>query len=140
MDVLITRVGKAETPLLERVAEEVFDAEITAEYLDDYLAEPNHLMCIAVADGVVVGQGRAIILKNPDRVPELFIENLGVTPAFRRQGIATRLLDELRAFGKERGCEQLWVGTESDNAPAIALYRTLGIPMTPMVLFEGKLT
>lgn len=29
------------------------------------------------------------------------------------------------ALGRERGCEEAWVGTEPDNRPARALYRAL---------------
>ena len=33
------------------------------------------------------------------------------------------MMDELFAWGRELGCEEAWLGTETDNEPAKALYR-----------------
>ena len=48
----------------------------------------------------------------------------GVTPALWRQGIGGRLLDALFQIGRDLGCEEAWLGTEPDNAEALALYRS----------------
>ena len=138
-DVLIERVGKADSRVLDCVAEDVFDAPISAAHLAAYLAQPNQLMCVAVHDGVVVGQARAVVHLRPDKPPELFIDNAGVAPAFQRRGIARRLLTEVIAWGRDRGCVEVWVGTELDNAPALALYRSLGLKPQQMVMLDGTL-
>ncbi|MGX9179430.1 GNAT family N-acetyltransferase [Mesorhizobium sp. BHbdii] len=70
-------------------------------------------MIVAVADGVV-GQCAAVIHRHPDKVSELHIDEVGVSPAFLRQGIATKMLDAMFEFGRELGCEEAWVGTEPD--------------------------
>lgn len=126
MDVEIRRIGPADAAVLDRVAEDVFDDDIDPEKLAAYLASPLHLMVLAVADGVVVGQTRGMIQRHPDKPTELYIDNLGVAPAHKRQKIATRLLDELTAWGLENGCEGAWVATETDNDPARALYALRG--------------
>ena len=135
MDVRITIVGPGDEHLFGSVAEDVFDHPVTAPHLTCYLEQPNHVMCVAIAGGQV----RAVILTQPDRPPELYFDNAGVAPAFQRRGIATRMFEEIMRVGRERGCHEVWVGTEPDNEPAKALYRSLGLPMQPMVFFEGKL-
>ncbi|MDJ0948067.1 MAG: GNAT family N-acetyltransferase [Alphaproteobacteria bacterium] len=140
MDVLIKQVGKADAHLFRQVAEDVFDHEVDPERLARYLDEPNHLMCVAVHDGLVVGQVRAVVHKHPDRAAELYIDNAGVAPAFQRNGIATRLVAEIVRRGRARGCEDVWVGTEPDNEAAVAFYRSLGWEAQPMVSLEAKLS
>lgn len=132
----IRRVGPGDAALLVGVAEDVFDEAIDPARLAAYLAARGHLMVVAVQDGQVVGQGRAIVHLHPDQPDELYIDNLGVAPALFRQGIGRRIMDELFAWGRELGCEGAWVATESDNAPAIGLYESLGAKPVGMVYFE----
>ncbi|MDG4885137.1 GNAT family N-acetyltransferase [Mesorhizobium sp. WSM4884] len=77
---------------------------------------------VAVVDGMVVGQCAAVIHRHPDKVSELYIDEVGVAPPFQRQGIASKMLDAVFEIGREHGCEEAWVGTEPDNEPARALY------------------
>ncbi|WP_246672618.1 MULTISPECIES: GNAT family N-acetyltransferase [unclassified Mesorhizobium] len=70
---------------------------------------------------MTVGQCAAIIHRHPDKATELYIDEVGVSPAFQRQGIARKMLDAMFAIGRENGCEEAWVGTEPDNRAARAL-------------------
>ena len=126
MEVQIIRVGPDQSGLLDRVAEDVFDRRIDLAHLSAYLAEPSHLMVVAVANGEVVGQARGVVHRQPDEQPELYIDNLGVAPARKREGIATRLLDDLTVWSRSLGCVQAWVLTEDDNGSARALYEGRG--------------
>ena len=135
MDVRIVRVGPEQTGLLDRVAEDVFDARIDLGRLAAYVADPSHLMVVAVSNGEVVGQARGVIHRHPDQPTELYIDNLGVTPLRKREGIATLLLDELVAWARAEGCEQAWVGTEPDNEPARALYQGRGSEAETFVMY-----
>ena len=141
MDVQIIRVGPAQSGLLDRVAEDVFDDRIDLARLAAYLADPSHLMVVAVSNGEVIGQARGVVHRHPDAPTELYIDNLGVTPARMRKGIATRLLDDLIAWGRSLGCVQAWVGTEVDNEAARALYLSRGSDAETFVMyfyeFEG---
>lgn len=135
MDVEILRIGPDDGDLLVRVAEDVFDADIDPARVAAYLAEPGHLMVLAVAGGGVVGQARGMVHRHPDQPTELYIDNLGVTPERRREGVATRLLDALVAWGREKGCEEAWVGTEVDNEAARALYAGRGSEAETFVMY-----
>ena len=123
METRIVRVGPAEAGLLDRVAEDVFDAPIDPARLAACVAEPGHLMVVADADGEVIGQARGMVHRHPDKPTELYIDEVGVAESYRRQGIARRMLELMLAHGKAIGCEEAWVGTEPDNLPARGLYK-----------------
>ncbi len=46
--------------------------------------------------------------------------------AWRRRGIATRLIDALRALARDRGAWVVYVQADPPDAPAMALYSKLG--------------
>jgi ribosomal protein S18 acetylase RimI-like enzyme len=131
MKMEIVRLEAGDDALVMRVAEDVFDEPVRADRLAAYLSQPGHFMIVAIADGVVVGQCAAVIHRHPDKVSELYIDEVGVSPAFQRQGIARDMLDAMFVIGREHGCEEAWVGTEPDNGPARALYETRKEPHGP---------
>ena len=135
MNTEIIRFGPADAALLDKVALDVFDEDIDPQRLAAYLTMPGNLMVLAVANGEVVGQTRGVIHRHPDLPTELYIDNLGVTPNRRREGIATRLLDDLVAWSREMGCEEAWVGTELDNEAARTLYERRGSEAETFVLY-----
>ncbi|ESW95075.1 GNAT family N-acetyltransferase [Mesorhizobium sp. M0179] len=136
MNVEIRRLYPGDDALVKRIAEDVFDEPVRADRLAAYLASPGHLMIVALADGVVVGQCAAIIHRHPDKVTELYIDEVGVSPAFQRHGIARKMLDAMFALGREQGCGEAWVGTEPDNVPARALYESREEVHGPAESFE----
>ena len=124
MTVEIRRLFPGDDALVMQVAEDVFDEPVRADRLAAYLATPSHFMIVAMAENVVVGQCAAVIHRHPDKVSELYIDEVGVSPAFQRQGIARKMLDAMFTLGREHGCGEAWVGTEPDNSAARALYES----------------
>ena len=139
MAVEIVLMKAGDEALLDHVAEDVFDAPIDPARLTAYLAESSHLMVVARVHGEVVGQARAIIHRHPDEPSELYVDNLGVTPAYRRQGIARRLMDALYDWGRGQGCVESWVGTEPDNDPAKSLYASYDADEEAIVMYVRDL-
>ncbi len=135
----IIPVKQASQLLNAKIADDVFDAPINAERLATYLKNDLHHMVVARIDGIVVGQARAILHLHPDEPNELYVDNLGVTPTHQRHGIATKLMQALFDWGKERGCIELWLGTEADNESALGFYRALELDETPMAMFSDDL-
>jgi ribosomal protein S18 acetylase RimI-like enzyme len=136
MSIEIRRVGPGDEALFERVADDVFDYPVDHDTLAGYLAAPGHHFVVAIAGGEVVGQAAAVVHKHADERPvELYIDEVGVAPAFRRKGIARLMLDELFALGRELGCAEAWVGTEADNVAATTLYETRGAAPEPFVMY-----
>ena len=139
MQLEIKQVRLGDDSLFDRVAVDVFDKPIDRRRLADYLTAPGHYMLIALLDGEVVAQVAAVIHRHPDKPTELYVDEVGVTPALQRQGIASRMLDEMFALGEALGCEEAWVGTEPDNAPAKGLYESRGATANPFVMYVYEL-
>ena len=125
MAIALKRIAAGDAGIFEKVAGDVFDEPVEAARLAAYLAEPGHLMVLALEDGLVVGQCAAVIHRHPDKATELYLDEVGTASTHLRQGIATAMLEAMFAWGRELGCEEAWLGTELDNDPANALYRKL---------------
>jgi len=123
MTVTLKRMGSQDAALFANVAAGVFDEPVVPGRVAAYLAEPGHLMILAFDGDLVVGQCAAILHKHPDKVDELYIDEVGVADAYHRRGIARAMLSAMFDWGRERGARESWVGTEPDNVAANALYR-----------------
>jgi ribosomal protein S18 acetylase RimI-like enzyme len=65
-----------------------------------------------------------------DRPDRLFICDVYVREPYRGRGVAKELVDRLRAWARETGCEEFSLDTHVDNDRAIAFYETLGFETT----------
>lgn len=140
MSVEIRRVQPGDEPLFRRIAPEVFDHAIDPENLTRYLAASRHHLVVAIADGEIVGQVAAMVHFHPDGSrSELYIDEVAVTPALQRQGIARRMLDAMLEIGRELGCQEAWLGTEPDNLPAKGLYARRSRSVDPFVMYAFRL-
>ncbi|MGY4830956.1 ribosomal protein S18-alanine N-acetyltransferase [Sphaerotilaceae bacterium SBD11-9] len=59
-------------------------------------------------------------------VDELHLLNITVAPAAQGQGHARFLLDELRALGRSKHAQQIWLEVRESNARARAIYEHCG--------------
>jgi ribosomal-protein-alanine N-acetyltransferase len=57
---------------------------------------------------------------------ELHVLNVAVAPETRRRGVARAVLEEVEARAREQGARVSMLEVRRGNAPAIALYRSLG--------------
>ena len=135
----IRRLRPEDAALLDRIAPDVFDEPVRPDRLAAYLAEPGHYLWLAILDGEVVAQAAAVVHRHPDKPTEFYIDEVGVTPALHRQGIARRMLDEMFAFARSISCEEAWVGTEPDNDAARSLYERFGGKAGMFVMYEYEL-
>lgn len=122
MPASIHHITAANTALLDRVDPDVFDHPIDQRHLAAYVADPRHGLFVAVENGAVVGHIRGNVHLQPDRAPDLYIDNLGTAPSHQRRGIAARLMEALVAWGTAQGCTYAWVATETDNDGARGFY------------------
>jgi aminoglycoside 3-N-acetyltransferase I len=99
----------------------------SAEYLNQLLANPTFIALVAVKGDEVVGGLAAYELQKIEQErSEIYIYDLAVLEAHRREGIATALIDRLCAIGRERGAYVVYVQADPPDAPAVALYTKLG--------------
>jgi len=129
--VVIRVVGPEDATILGRVAADVFDQPVSARLTEEFLSDPRHHLAVALVDGEVVGMASAVHYVHPDKRPQLFINEVGVTPAHRGRGIARALLDELVRIGEELECTEAWVLTDRTNVVAQRLYESAGAVRPP---------
>jgi ribosomal protein S18 acetylase RimI-like enzyme len=121
----IQRMGPGDD---ERVnaAGHLFDYPTRSDAVNRFLMDPNHQLLIAYSGDVPAGFVTGVEVTHPDKGTEMFLYELAVDEAHRRQGIGTALVEALRDLARERGCYGMWVLTDDDNAAAGATYRKAG--------------
>ena len=98
-------------------------------YLRRLLSRDTFIALAAIAkDGTVAGGLAAYVLEKFEQArSEIYIYDLAVALPYRRQGIATALIEALRAVARQRGAYVIFVQADPPDAPAVALYTRLGI-------------
>jgi aminoglycoside 3-N-acetyltransferase I len=104
------------------------EARPSAAYLKRLLGSETFIALAALKGGAVVGGLAAYELRKFEQErSEIYIYDLAVSAAHRREGIATALIRELQAIAVERRAYVIYVQADTDDAPAIALYSKLGV-------------
>ncbi|MGY3439167.1 MULTISPECIES: GNAT family N-acetyltransferase [unclassified Marinovum] len=115
-----------DTALLLNVTQGLFDTPIIHEQAQAFLHSPLHAMAAAIEGGNIVSFASGTVLLHPDKPPGFFINEVGTRACHRRQGLAQAVTQALMAHARGIGCENgIWLGTEPDNAAALALYRAM---------------
>lgn len=122
MDAMLTLFGEAFGEV-----ETYGAARPREDYLQRLLGRDHFIALAALRDGAVVGGLAAYQLDKFERErSEIYIYDLAVAASHRRMGIATALIEELKAIGAARGAYVIFVQADRVDAPAIALYSRLG--------------
>lgn len=124
--VTIRRLTPVDLPLLVSVQDDIFDAPVRPDQARAFLSDPGHDLIAALSDAGIVGFASGAVVLHPDKAPAYFIAEVGTHPAFQRRGIGRRMVSALIDRARARGCEGIWLATDSDNSAARALYRRLG--------------
>lgn len=98
-----------------------------AAYLAKLLAKDDVFVIAALLEGQVVGGLVAYELQKIEQQrSEIYIYDLAVAAAHRRQGIATALIEALQPLARACGAWVIYVQADYGDEPAIALYNKLG--------------
>ena len=135
--ITIRNLGPEDAFVLDRVRPGTFDNMPDPDRVWAFLATRVNELVVALDRGEVVGFAFGTVMMRPDKPTAFYVDEVGVHEDYRRRGIAARLMERITDLARERGCESLWLGTEGDNAPAHALYRSLGgREMTGVSVYE----
>lgn len=97
-------------------------------YFERLLGGEHFIALAALKGGVVVGGLAAYELPKYEQArSEVYIYDLAVAEAHRRQGIATALIERLKTIAAARGAWVIFVQADYGDDPAIALYEKLGV-------------
>ena len=96
-------------------------------YLERLLGSRHFIALAALADKTVVGGLTAYELQKYEQErSEIYVYDLAVASDYRRQGIATALMTELKAIAVSRGVYVIFVQADLPDIPARSLYAKLG--------------
>jgi ribosomal protein S18 acetylase RimI-like enzyme len=95
------------------------------------LARPSNLVFIAEVDSKPAGYAYAEVVRLPDSPfrhawDEVHLHHISVRPAYRRKGIASLLLDAVRAAAAETGISLVTLQVWTFNEDAQAFFRRQG--------------
>lgn len=110
-------------------AESYLGSPPSDEYLASLIERHDLIPLVALSEARVVGGLVAYVLKKFEQErSEIYIYDLAVAEAYRRQGIATGLINKLREIAREMGdVWVIYVQADPPDEPAVKLYETLGI-------------
>lgn len=147
MGLLIERCHSIEQPgwlaLRKLLWPDSSDTEHLAE-MTLFLAEPERFAQFIAygpgrnAIGFVEGSLRRDCVNGTNTSPVVFLEGLYVEPDNRRRGLATRLVDAVGAWGKERGCSEFASDTPLHNELSQMVHKALGFHETERVVYFRK--
>ena len=94
----------------------------TGQYFFEALPAEAILVWVAEADGTIVATSGLIFFQKPPSERNLtgleaYLLNMYTVPAWRRQGIATKLLQNLMACAKQRQAHRIWMYATQDGRP-----------------------
>ena len=96
-------------------------------YLRRLLGGDSFIAVAALQGGEVVGGLAAYELRKFEQErSEIYIYDLAVAAPYRRQGIATALIQQLQVTAAARGAYVIYVQADLEDSPAIELYTKLG--------------
>ncbi len=96
-------------------------------YIEGLLAKEHVIPLIAIAGEQIIGGLVAYELdKFEQERREIYIYDLAVDEAWRRQGVAAALIKHLGEIASDRGAWVIYVQADYGDDPAIALYTKLG--------------
>jgi aminoglycoside 3-N-acetyltransferase I len=123
MRAMLSMFGKAFGEAATYTAQQPDDA-----YLAHLLSSRTFVAVAALSVGEVIGGIAAYVLPKFEQArSELYIYDLAVDEAHRRQGVATAMVRELQDWAHRQGVYVIFVQADPGDEPAIALYTKLGV-------------
>lgn len=122
--ITIRNLGPEDAHILDRVKPGTFDTLDLSRAWALLATRVNELV-VALDRGEVVGFVYGTMLMRPDKPTSFFVNEVGVHPDYRRQGIGTRLMQRMNDLATDRGCEGLWMMAEEDDQVVRAFCKAL---------------
>ncbi len=97
-------------------------------YVRQLLSNPNFIALVAQAGTEVIGGVAGYVLPKFEQArSEFYLYDLAVAEGYRRQGVATALIEELKKQARQRGIYVIFVQADYGDDAAVALYSSIGV-------------
>lgn len=93
--------------------------------LKTYLEDANNILVAALNNDKIAGIAIGYVLLHPSGNKTLYIDELDTHPDYRRQGVATIMMQEFQAIARKKQCSEVWLSSSMDNHVAHAFYKKL---------------
>ncbi len=100
--------------------------QISLQSLNNFLVDTRNVYLVAHIGDQLAGALHAVHYVHPSGHTYVYVDELDTDEAFRRRGVATRLMRAMSDIAREMGADTAWLGADEGNDPAHALYRKLG--------------
>ncbi len=121
MNFKIVRLNETHISQLAEIEKECFSAPWSEDGIKAEINNPAARFFVAVSDNNTVGYAGMHIICG-----ECYIANVAVSSAYRRNGIASALLEKLESTAKKENGEFLTLEVRQSNEKAINLYSKHG--------------
>ena len=116
------------------------DEPFTRDSLTEFLTDERNVYLTVHIKGELAGTLHAIGYIHPAGQRYLYVDEVDTDESFRRQGVATALLDAAQEIAREMAATAVWLGADEGNDAAHALYRSLGPQeVEPGVIYTYKI-
>ncbi|MCM1368417.1 MAG: ribosomal protein S18-alanine N-acetyltransferase [Roseburia sp.] len=117
----IRRARASDAPTVARAEARYIDCPWSEEQIAAEINNDRAIFLVAEADGAPIGYISGCIAAD-----ECEIANIAVEERYRRRGVGSALFSELMRQAAARGTTAVFLTVRTDNAGAIALYKSLG--------------
>lgn len=125
--IAIERLGPADGARAAKALSALKGGCREAGSLAAFLANPANYLLVAENDGKAAGFLLAYRLERPDReAAQMFVYEVDVAPAWRRRGLATALVEQIKRLAHAEGMFEAFVLTSRGNEAARGLYAGTG--------------
>lgn len=124
-DIEIRRLTPDDDATLNGLVLDFHDLSIPLDRCREILENENNYIMAAFKDDEAVGWTVSYRLQRYTK-DEMFLYEVDVSPDYRRQGIATALVENIKTFTAENGFQGLFVMTNAENDEAMGLYGKTG--------------
>ncbi len=130
--ITIQPIQHEDLPGLKELYEDAFGGETDFEKMTETFSkiknDPNHIILVAKAENKVVGSVLGVICHEliGRCTPFMVLEDVAVLSAFRRNGIAKKLMLQIEEKAKLKGCNMILFVSSIHREGAHRLYESLG--------------
>jgi GNAT superfamily N-acetyltransferase len=131
---------------------QVPEAEGLAAWFETLLGRPRseeRIWLVAETDGRVVGSVEARLERPVDTAPRqllrhlgelrVVVDALGVEEPYRRRGVATRLMQAVEGWAREKGATLVWLETDLASPLSMPFYERRMAYQKRAVIFQKRL-